>query len=187
MLGGGAGTWAPPAPETRRAWTLGFLVPLRFPALASVPRILALAAGCSVLVEAAQYVLRLDRVSSVDDVLLNAAGAGLAALASRRWWRCGQSVVRSTSIGPGTRTLSRRPALFPRADRNCSPGVTAVQFRIAGLHGHGRSVTKAIPDPSTLDGDLRGAEKVPEGRHQWRLEELILRRVGEHLVGITLP
>jgi glycopeptide antibiotics resistance protein len=66
---------------------LGFLAPLRFAALASVPRILALAAGCSALVEAAQYALRLDRVSSVDDVLLNAAGAGLAALASRRWWR----------------------------------------------------------------------------------------------------
>ncbi|WFE49423.1 VanZ family protein [Micromonospora sp. WMMD1155] len=65
---------------------LGFLAPLRFAALASVPRILALAAACSVLVEAAQYLLRLDRVSSVDDVLLNAAGAGLAALASRRWW-----------------------------------------------------------------------------------------------------
>ncbi|MGC5287613.1 VanZ family protein [Micromonospora sp. DT231] len=58
-----------------------------FAALASVSRIVALAAGCSVGVEAAQYVLRLDRVSSVDDVLLNAAGAGLAALASRRWWR----------------------------------------------------------------------------------------------------
>ncbi|TCC06445.1 VanZ family protein [Kribbella soli] len=66
---------------------LGFFVPLRFPALASVPRVLALAAGCSMLVEIAQYALRLDRVSSVDDVLLNAAGAGLAALASRRWWR----------------------------------------------------------------------------------------------------
>ena len=65
---------------------LGFLAPLRFAALASVPRILALAAGCSALVETAQYVLRLDRVSSVDDVLLNAVGAGLAALASHRWW-----------------------------------------------------------------------------------------------------
>ncbi|MFJ1538996.1 VanZ family protein [Micromonospora chalcea] len=65
---------------------LGFFGPLRFAALASVPRILALAAGCSVLVEVAQYALRLDRVSSVDDVLLNTAGAGLAALASRRWW-----------------------------------------------------------------------------------------------------
>lgn len=66
---------------------LGFLAPLRFAALASVPRILALAAGCSVLLETAQYVLRLDRVSSVDDVLLNTAGAGLAALVARRWWR----------------------------------------------------------------------------------------------------
>ncbi|MFC4049766.1 VanZ family protein [Actinomadura syzygii] len=66
---------------------LGFLVPLRFPALASVTRILLLGAGCSALVETAQYVLWLDRVSSVDDVLLNASGAGLAALASRWYWR----------------------------------------------------------------------------------------------------
>ena len=67
--------------------SLGFFAPMRFAALASVPRILALGAGCSVLVEAAQYVLRLDRVSSVDDVLVNAAGAVLAGLVSRRWWR----------------------------------------------------------------------------------------------------
>ncbi|KUM99096.1 teicoplanin resistance protein VanZ [Streptomyces yokosukanensis] len=66
---------------------LGFFAPMRFAALASVPRILALGAGCSVLVETAQYVLRLDRVSSVDDVLVNAVGAVLAGLASRRWWR----------------------------------------------------------------------------------------------------
>jgi glycopeptide antibiotics resistance protein len=77
---------------------LGFFVPLRFVALTSVPRILVLAAGCSVLVEAAQYVLQLDRVSSVDDILLNTAGAGLAALASRRWWRAGRR--------PGWRSLS---------------------------------------------------------------------------------
>ncbi|MEU2631539.1 VanZ family protein, partial [Kitasatospora sp. NPDC007106] len=66
---------------------LGFFAPMRFAALASVPRVLALGAGCSVLVETAQYVLQLDRVSSVDDVLVNAVGAGLAGLASRRWWR----------------------------------------------------------------------------------------------------
>ncbi|MFF8605487.1 VanZ family protein [Streptomyces sp. NPDC015346] len=66
---------------------LGFFAPMRFAAMASLPRILALGAGCSVLVETAQYVLRLDRVSSVDDVLVNAAGAVLAGLASRRWWR----------------------------------------------------------------------------------------------------
>ncbi|WP_314612921.1 VanZ family protein [Streptomyces stackebrandtii] len=67
--------------------SLGFFAPMRWAALASVPRVLALGAGCSVLVETAQYVLRLDRVSSVDDVLVNATGAALAALASRRWWR----------------------------------------------------------------------------------------------------
>ncbi|MGW0707500.1 VanZ family protein [Streptomyces sp. NPDC002643] len=67
--------------------SLGFFAPMRFAALASVPRVLALGAGCSVLVETAQYVLALDRVSSVDDVLVNATGAVLAALASRRWWR----------------------------------------------------------------------------------------------------
>ena len=76
---------------------LGFFAPLRFAALASVPRILAIGAGCSVLVEVAQYVLQLDRVSSVDDVLLNTAGAGLAALASRRWW-CGPA---ASPDGPG--------------------------------------------------------------------------------------
>ncbi|MEU2110764.1 VanZ family protein [Streptomyces sp. NPDC019507] len=66
---------------------LGFFAPVRCAVLASVPRVAALGAGCSVLVETAQWVLRLDRVSSVDDVLVNAAGAVLAALASRRWWR----------------------------------------------------------------------------------------------------
>lgn len=67
--------------------SLGFFGPIRFAALASVPRILAIGAGGSILIETAQYVLRLDRVSSVDDVLVNAAGAVLGALASRRWWR----------------------------------------------------------------------------------------------------
>jgi len=66
---------------------LGFFAPIRFTALASLPRILALGAACSILAETAQYVFRLDRVSSVDDVLVNAAGAVLAGLASRHWWR----------------------------------------------------------------------------------------------------
>ncbi|GAB3841259.1 hypothetical protein GCM10027610_050310 [Dactylosporangium cerinum] len=66
---------------------LGCFAPVRFAALASVPRMLALGAACSVMVETAQFALRLDRVSSVDDVLLNAAGAALAAAASRPWWR----------------------------------------------------------------------------------------------------
>jgi len=66
---------------------LGFFAPMRFASLASLPRVLALGAACSVLVETAQYVLQLDRVTSVDDVLVNTVGAGLAALASHRWWR----------------------------------------------------------------------------------------------------
>jgi hypothetical protein len=66
---------------------LGFFAPMRFAALASVPRILALGATGSILIETAQFVFALDRVSSVDDVLINATGAALAAVASRRWWR----------------------------------------------------------------------------------------------------
>src|SRR3954468_12250103 len=44
----------------------------------------AAATGMSIAVEALQYVLALGRVSSVDDVLLNATGAGIAVLAARR-------------------------------------------------------------------------------------------------------
>ena len=43
-------------------------------------RELALAETCR------QYVLRLGRYSSVDDVLINTIGAVLAALVTRRWW-----------------------------------------------------------------------------------------------------
>ncbi|GAA3096408.1 glycopeptide antibiotics resistance protein [Kribbella aluminosa] len=65
---------------------LGFFVPIRF--AVGLRRVLAIAACCSVAIEVSQYVFRLDRVSSVDDVLLNTVGAGLAALASYRWWTC---------------------------------------------------------------------------------------------------
>ncbi|WP_082573320.1 MULTISPECIES: VanZ family protein [unclassified Nocardioides] len=65
---------------------LGFFAPLRFRSLASLPRIVVLAACCSALIETAQYTLRLDRVSSVDDVLLNTAGAAVAAVLSWPWW-----------------------------------------------------------------------------------------------------
>ena len=79
---------------------LGFFAPMRFAALASAPRILALAAACSILVETLQYVLDLGRVSSVDDVLLNTAGAGLAALASRHWWRDAAPAESSDRLPP---------------------------------------------------------------------------------------
>jgi glycopeptide antibiotics resistance protein len=65
---------------------LGFFLPIRFSI--GFRRVLAIAAGCSLAIEVSQYVFLLDRVSSVDDVLLNTVGAGLAALASYRWWTC---------------------------------------------------------------------------------------------------
>lgn len=89
---------------------LGFLGPLRFAALASVRRVLALGAGCSILVETAQYILQLDRVSSVDDVLLNTVGAGLAALASRGWWRVDRSPLPAGGTGPRPGEVSGRSA-----------------------------------------------------------------------------
>ena len=65
----------------------GCFLPVRFRALASWPRTVAVAAALSALIETAQHVLGLGRVSSVDDVLLNTAGAGLAAILSSPWWR----------------------------------------------------------------------------------------------------
>ncbi|WP_239134409.1 VanZ family protein [Rugosimonospora africana] len=59
---------------------LGFFLPIRF--AARVPTVLAVAVAGSVTVETLQYVLDLGRVSSVDDVFVNAAGAGLAAVCS---------------------------------------------------------------------------------------------------------
>ncbi|MFI5953965.1 VanZ family protein [Cryptosporangium sp. NPDC051539] len=95
---------------------LGCFGPLRFAALASVPRILALGAACSILVETAQYVFRLDRVSSVDDVLVNTAGAVLAGLASRPWWR---TRAAGPGGGAGTRPPRRRPPTRRRPPAEC--------------------------------------------------------------------
>lgn len=106
---------------------LGLFLPVRFAALASAPRVVALGAGCSVLVETAQYVLRLDRVSSVDDVLVNAAGAGLAALASRRWWstRAGAPEGRSPRTPAG---CSRPPADSSSTDQEATNSSTPSQL-----------------------------------------------------------
>ncbi|WP_146164128.1 VanZ family protein [Pseudosporangium ferrugineum] len=64
----------------------GFFLPLRFAAVASLPRILVVAAATSATIEALQWVFSIGRVSSLDDVLVNTLGAVLAAAASRRWW-----------------------------------------------------------------------------------------------------
>ncbi|MFG1697800.1 VanZ family protein [Nonomuraea sp. NPDC049309] len=65
---------------------LGALLPVRSRAMCSTAKVAALAAGFSVIVETLQYVLRLGRFSSVDDVILNAAGAAIFSLVTRRWW-----------------------------------------------------------------------------------------------------
>lgn len=82
---------------------LGFCAPMRFAALATVPRLFLLGAAASMVVEALQYQLDIGRVTSVDDVLVNATGAALAGLASRRWW-----VTRSPRAADAT------PATTPR-------------------------------------------------------------------------
>ncbi|WP_243704687.1 VanZ family protein [Micromonospora sp. KC723] len=79
---------------------LGFLAPVRWAALAGVGRLFLLGVAGSALVEWLQYALDLGRVTSVDDVLINATGAALAALASRPRWA-------------GRRPVPQRPAAVP--------------------------------------------------------------------------
>jgi glycopeptide antibiotics resistance protein len=89
---------------------VGFFLPIRFRALASVGRIVLIAAAGSALIETAQYALSLGRVSSADDVLLNAVGAGLAALCSARWWSGRPPpVVKSDRTGSVTDPAGRPP------------------------------------------------------------------------------
>jgi hypothetical protein len=142
---------------------LGCFAPMRFAALASVPRILALGAGCSILVETAQYVLRLDRVSSVDDVLVNAAGAALAGLASHRWWR-------TAAPAPSRQGL---PAPVAARSRSGAPAVPQVLTSPAsGTCGQAVGlpvVHVADPLPAGLgrctDPRVAGSPAVPQGQH----------------------
>lgn len=64
----------------------GAFLPVRFTALARLHRVVAAAAGVSATIELLQYSLHLGRVSSVDDILMNTAGATVAALLTHRWW-----------------------------------------------------------------------------------------------------
>lgn len=69
---------------------VGFFLPMRLRLARApwVPLVVALVvAGLAVVVEALQFVLPLGRVSSIDDVLINAVGAALASLLSMQWWR----------------------------------------------------------------------------------------------------
>jgi glycopeptide antibiotics resistance protein len=65
---------------------VGALGPMRWPALAGLGRLLVGGAVASLVVETTQYALDIGRVWSVDDVLLNAAGAALGGALTRRWW-----------------------------------------------------------------------------------------------------
>ncbi|GAA2796039.1 VanZ family protein [Saccharopolyspora taberi] len=65
----------------------GAFLPMRFAALSRPHRIAVAAAAVSLAIELLQYALRLGRVSSVDDVLLNTAGAVLSSLLTQRWRR----------------------------------------------------------------------------------------------------
>ncbi|MFB9658350.1 VanZ family protein [Glycomyces mayteni] len=69
----------------------GLFLPIRFPL--GPWAVLGLGAAGAALVEAAQLAFGTGRVASVDDVLLNALGALLGALASRHWWRASRTVA----------------------------------------------------------------------------------------------
>jgi VanZ like protein len=62
------------------------LAPLRIRSLRSVSRVLLVIFVVSVVIECAQVLGHIGRVGAVDDVLLNTAGATLAAWATRPWW-----------------------------------------------------------------------------------------------------
>jgi glycopeptide antibiotics resistance protein len=91
----------------------GFFLPLRFAWLRSLPRVVLLAALGSALIETVQYVAELGRVSSVDDVLVNAVGAGLAGSAVRS-----RSAAMAQSPAPKRcRGLAARPEALPWPSR----------------------------------------------------------------------
>ncbi len=64
---------------------LGALLPVRSARFARLRTVALVAAAASITVEALQYGLHLHRVSSIDDVLINTAGAVLAAIMTRHW------------------------------------------------------------------------------------------------------
>lgn len=67
-------------------FALGAGAPVRFAALASPARLLALGAVCSLAVEVIQHLFIAGRVFSVDDVLVNAVGCLLGGALTHHWW-----------------------------------------------------------------------------------------------------
>ncbi|KIA65122.1 VanZ family protein [Nocardia vulneris] len=91
---------------------LGLLLPVRWAWFGRWYRLLLAGAAVSLAVEVLQFALAIGRHCSVDDVLLNAAGAGLAGLLSRRWWA---ARVPDAPTVPSDRPSS--PSLRPAAPR----------------------------------------------------------------------
>jgi hypothetical protein len=77
----------------------GFFAPWRW-RWAGAAVVTSVAASASVVVESLQYALALGRVTSLDDVLLNAAGAGLAALLSQARRDVGRAHSRHVAVRP---------------------------------------------------------------------------------------
>jgi hypothetical protein len=65
---------------------LGCFLPVRFAGFTNVWRVLAVGALASSAIEFTQLIGHFGRVFSVDDIMINAIGAALAALCSRPWW-----------------------------------------------------------------------------------------------------
>ncbi len=97
----------------------GFAAPVRWRIRPAA--VVAVAALASTVLELTQFVMADGRVTSVDDVLVNAVGAGLFVLCSRRWWR-GGSRPRQRGAGheliniddPGTTLSSGGGSVSPR-------------------------------------------------------------------------
>jgi hypothetical protein len=85
---------------------LGFGAPVRW--RIGLPRVLLLAAALAGAVEITQYLLHDWRLASVDDVAVNALGAGLAALCSRRWWRRREGPERPGAARPDVSSATSR-------------------------------------------------------------------------------
>ncbi|RSM34707.1 VanZ family protein [Amycolatopsis balhimycina DSM 5908] len=98
---------------------LGALLPLRIRRLRALPRVALAALIASVLVEGTQYLIHDGRVTSTDDVLLNAAGAALGAALSRRGWRSLDVPPPVPVVIPAPRrTICEAPALTLRVPRS---------------------------------------------------------------------
>lgn len=106
---------------------LGFLLPLRLPRFHGVLRMFLVGATLSALLETAQYVLDLGRVSSVDDVLMNAAGAALGAWLAAHSRRAAHQISSRAYVRPPFR--ARRP-------NSCAP-TGAFELNASGILDHG--------------------------------------------------